>query len=499
MLRPKRLSVRALGGLASWALPLAVLFIVAPKLLHAAGPGRFGVLMIVLVIPLIASQLELGIASAAVRRFAARFASGQVDAGTTMFTLFIALSAIGIAYGISIWIAAAPISEWLGFSETIGQVPGEGLVRACAIWVTVSLVTLLPGIIARAAQALLLTAAVQTVVSGALWIGALILVRRGAALVDVVWLGLVLGIASALFTLFALRRFVDWSGPIRFEGRLVTKDARFSAGMFAAQAASAVVYQGDRMLVAALGSPAMAGPYALCTSIANKTVAAVGALNSFVFPHAAGLHAAGQHSGTIGLVHALDRTIAALLIPLLLPGLLLAEPFLKLWLGSFGTPELATVFRILLIAFALPAFAVPVSNVLAASGKSGLPAGFAWLTLVVALVSMLWLVPLSGLGGAAWAMLFGNATSLLFALKARRSLGIPSAPNRWRFWLGLVLGCAAQLVLLAWLGQSTSTWLTLFATAAIAWVAFYAARAIFVALSPEETQLLQRISAAVHR
>ena len=476
-----------------------MLFVVSPKLLHATGPDRFGILMIVLVLPLIASQLELGIASAAVRRFAARFAAGQIDAGTTMFTLFVALSAIGIAYGVGIWIAAAPISEWLGFSRTIGQSPGEGLVRACAIWVTVSLVTLLPGIIARAAQALLLTAAVQTVVSGVLWIGTLILVQRGAALVDVVWLGLALGIASAMFTLLALRRFVDWSGPFRFDAGLVIKDARFSVGMFAAQAASAFVYQGDRMLVAALGSPAMAGLYVLCTSTANKTVAAVSALNSFVFPHAAGLHSVGQHSGMISLVHALDRAIAALLIPLLLPGLFLAEPFLKLWLGSFGTPELATVFRILLIAFALPAFAVPVSNVLAATGKSGLPARFAWLTLVVALVSMLWLVPSFGLVGAACAMLFGNATSLLYALKARRSLGISAAPNRWRFWLGLMLGCAVQLVLLAWSGQSVSTWLALLGTAAIAWVAFYAMRAIFVTLSPEETQVLQRISAVLHR
>jgi O-antigen/teichoic acid export membrane protein len=497
--RAKRLSVRALGGLASWALPLVVVFIVSPKLLHAAGPGRFGVLMIVLVIPLIATQLDLGITSAAVRRFAARFVSGQVDAGTTLFTLFITLSAIGIAYGISIWTAAAPISQWLGFSETIGPIPGEDLVQACAIWVAVSLVTLLPGIVARAAQALLLTAAVQTVLSVALWIGALVLVRRGAALVDVVWLGLVLGIASAMLTLLALRRFVDWSGPIRFEARLVTIDARFSAGMFAAQAANALVYQGDRMLIAVLASPAMAGLYVLCISIANKTVAAVGALSSFAFPHAAGLHSAGQHSGIIGLVHALDRAIAALLVPLLLPGLFLAEPFLKLWLGSFGTPELATAFRILLVAFAFPAFTMPVSNVLAASGKSGLPARFAWLTVVVALVSMLWLVPLFGLAGAACAMLFGNTTSLPFALKARRSLGIPTAPNRGRFWLGLVIGCAAQLVPLAWMGQSTSTWMKLFATAAIAWGAFYAARAIFVALSPEEVQLLQRISAAMHR
>ena len=348
----RRLSVRALCGLGSWVCPLLVAFIVSPKLLHATGPDRFGVLMIVLVTPLIASQLELGITSAAVRRYAARFVSDQIDAGTTLFTLFTALSAIGIGYGIIIWFAAAEISDWLGFSETIGQNSGEDLVRACAIWVAISLVTLLPGIVARAAQAMLLTAAVQTVMSVVLWVGALILVRGGAALVDVVWLGLALGIASATLTLFALRRLIAWSTPIRFEPSLVTRDAHFSAGMFAAQAASAIVYQGDRMLVAALGSPAMAGLYVLCVSVANKTVAAIAAMNSFVFPHAAGMQTAGHHSEMIGLVHALDRALAVFLIPLLLPGLLLAEPFLKLWLGSFGTPELAATFRILLIAFA---------------------------------------------------------------------------------------------------------------------------------------------------
>jgi O-antigen/teichoic acid export membrane protein len=72
---------------------------------------------------------------------------------------------------------------------------------------------------------------------------------------------------------------------------------------------------------------------------------------------------------------------------------MLAGPFLKLWLGDFGTPELTATFRILLIAFAFPAFAMPVSNVLVASGVSGLSARFAWLTVVVTLGSMIWLIP----------------------------------------------------------------------------------------------------------
>ena len=54
-------------GPASWVLPLGVVFFVSPKLLHLLGAERFGVLMIALVTPLIASQLDFGITSAAVR------------------------------------------------------------------------------------------------------------------------------------------------------------------------------------------------------------------------------------------------------------------------------------------------------------------------------------------------------------------------------------------------------------------------------------------------
>ena len=203
---------------------------------------------------------------------------------------------------------------------------------------------------------------------------------------------------------------------------MLVREAQFSAGMFAAQAAGTLVNQGDRMIVAALGSTAMAGLYALCVNIANKSVAAVVAINSFVLPHAAGLQAAGRDNMRPGLVHALERSVAVLLLPVLLPALLLADMFLRLWLGGFATPELTSAFRILLIAFAVLTFAVPISNVLVGSGESSLGARYSWMTVVIVFGAMLFAVPRFGLIGAAAAVLVGQSTSLLFAAKARRML-----------------------------------------------------------------------------
>jgi O-antigen/teichoic acid export membrane protein len=494
---PRRLSARAFWGLASWVLPLGVVFVVSPKLLHLLGAERFGVLMIALVTPLVASQLDFGITSAAVRRFAARFQVGQVDAGTTLFTLFTCLLVIGLALGAVVWAAAGPVSATLGFAETLGPVQGPELVKACAVWVALSLASLVPGIVARAAQALILISIVQTLTTLALWVGAWLLIRQGSPLVSIVELGLGLTVIAAAATLLAMRRRVDWSSPLRFAPELLTEDARYSAGMFAAQAAGALVNQGDRMLVAALGSPAMAGLYALCVNIANKTVAAVVAITSFVFPHVAGLQSVGQHDATIGLVHALDRAIAALLVPVLAPGLLLAGTFLRLWLGDFATSELAVAFRILMIAFAILALAVPISNVFVASGKSGMSARYSWLTVAVVFGSMSFTVPRFGLIGAAGAMLLGYSTSLLFAARARRVLGIPPAEHRGRFWLGLAVGCAAQAALVVALRPWISGWLGLLALGLAAWASFYLVRAMIAMLTPEEQDLLQRLGAAV--
>ena len=489
---PRRLSARAFWGLASWVLPLGVVFVVSPKLLHLLGAERFGVLMIALVTPLVASQLDFGITSSAVRRFAGRFQVGSIDAGTTLFTLFMILLVVGLTLGAVVWAAAGPVSATLGFAETLGPEQGPELVKACAVWVALSLALLVPGMVARAAQALVLISIVQTLSALALWVGAWVLLQQGSPLLSVVELGLGLTIVAAGATLVAMRRQIDWSSPLRFAPELVLEDARFSAGMFAAQAAGTLVNQGDRMLVAALGSPAMAGLYALCVNIANKTVAAVVAITSFVFPHVAGLQSTGQQDATIGLVHALDRAVAALLVPVLVPGLLLAGTFLRLWLGDFATPELAVTFRILLIAFAILAFAVPISNVLVASGKSGMSARYSWLTVAVVFGSMSFAVPRFGLIGAAGAILLGYSTSLLFAANARRTLGIPPAERRGRFWLGLVVGCMAQVALVATLGPLVTGWLGLLALGAAAWASFYLVRTLAAMLTPEEEGLLHR-------
>jgi O-antigen/teichoic acid export membrane protein len=122
-----------------------------------------------------------------------------------------------------------------------------------------------------------------------------------------------------------------------------------------------------------------------------------------------------------------------------------------------------------------------------------MPARYSWLTTVIALGTMFVAIPRFGLLGAAWAMLLGYATSLIFAANARKKLRIAPAQGRRRFWFGLVLGCAVQAALIAALRATVTGWMTLLSLGVLAWASFYLTRMAMNALTPEEAGLIGRV------
>ncbi len=367
------------------------------------------------------------------------------------------------------------------------------MIRWCALWGALSLATALPALIARAAQSFAWLTATQTLATLALWIGAVLLIGANRPLHEVVALGVVVSVLTAVAMVFAARRAVHWDGTVALQLPFHHAEMGFAGGMFASQIASAIAFQGDRILISSLGSPAIAGAYALCANLANKPLAAVVAITSFAYPHAAGLHAGGEKEELAALLHALDRAVAVLIVPLLLPALWLIDTFLHLWLGAYGTADLGVAFNLLLIAFALAAFAVPVGHVLAASGNAKPAALFSWLTATVVIVGIVVLVPAFGLLGAAAAILAAMSTSLLFRIVAIRTLRLTPPKGRIRFWAGVSVGLATQAAVLHLLAPFAISWWTLLFVGLAAWVGFFLSRAMFRTLSPEETRLLGRL------
>ena len=492
-----RFSARAFWGLASWLLPLIVVFVLTPRLLHLLGPERFGILMILLVTPVIATQFDFGLALSAVRQLAADLRQGQIDGSGLLFSYALAFCVVALLFGTVVAGASGWLADRLGFAALLGHEAARELIRWCAVWGAVSLATAVPALVARASQSFALLTAAQTVAAVVLWIGALLLIRAGHPLREIVLLGILISISSAVVVTLAVHRRVRWQSPLPLKISIPVRDMHFAGGMFVAQIASAIAFQADRILISSFGSPALAGAYALCANVANKPLAAVVAITSFAFPHASALHLGGARDQVGPLLQALDRAVAVVVMPVLLPALWLAQPFLKLWLGVYGTPDLALAFQVLLVAFAIPAFAVPVGHVLAASGRSGPAARFSWLTAAVMVGGLITLVPPYGLLGAVGAAFVAMSTSLIFSFFARRALGLDKSAAQSRFWAGMALGVATQALVLLPLTGFVVDWWTLVLAAASGWMAFFLVRVIFQLLSPEEVRLVDPLRKAI--
>jgi len=488
-----RFSARAFWGLASWLLPLIVVFLLTPRLLHLLGPERFGILMILLVTPVIATQFDFGLALSAVRQLAADLSQGQIDGSGILFSYAMAFCVVALLFGSVVAGASGWLADRLGFAALLGAESARELIRWCAVWGAASLATTVPALVARAAQSFALLTAAQTLAAVVLWIGALLLVRAGHPLRQIVLLGILISTLTAALVTLAVRQKVRWHSPLSVKVSIPARDVHFAGGMFVAQIASAIAFQADRIFISSFGSPAIAGAYALCANVANKPLAAVVAITSFAFPYASTLHRGAAIDQVAALLQALDRAVALVVMPLLVPALWLAQPFLRLWLGVYGTPDLALAFQVLLVAFAIPAFAVPVGHVLAASGRSGPAARFSWLTAGLMVGGIITLVPPYGLLGAVSAVFIAMSTSLIFSFFARRALGLDKSERQSRFWASIAVGVATQALVLLVATGFVVDWWRLALVGVSAWAAFFLARVIFQMLSPEEIRLLDRL------
>ena len=376
---------------------------------------------------------RFGIGAAGVRRIASVVAGGTGDLGNILVTLFVLLLAVGLGFGAIIWFGSDAIARWTGISDTVGAEGAVGLIRACGPWFVVSLGLTVPGVAARALQAFQLIAIMQT-----------------ASIVFY----LELRVAAHNSGQARRGRDLDGRGPKRHHLRhhaarnslenilerieisirsgLFRSDWRFSAGMFASRGCGRHRLPGRSHPGLGSGFARHRWPVLAVHERSEQDDRRCRCLLTALVCSPCGAHQHFRPPKRAGrlLLHALDRAIATLLLPLLLPAMFLARSFLELWVGSYATDELTLALRILLVAFAVPAFAVPVSNILAGTGNSALPARFAWLTVfVLPMTSVMLLVPRYGLAGAATAMLLANSTSFLFAIVGHRALRPRPGPH----------------------------------------------------------------------
>lgn len=486
----------AIANLAAQGLPFVLLIAVTPILLRILGREQYGALVLFNLVPQIAGQLDLGIVTAATRGFAQYSARGDRDGAMRLFReALLLLIGWGIALGFVFHVGHPWIAAALKLDTIVDDRSAIYLAAALAVPVALAnSATLVP---LKALERYGRAACIQVAAGVVYWITAATWASTGGTLTQLVTLGTAT-VAVTTVVLFVAARAAPparaASSDLVVEvaahaagGAVLAADAapaRFllrpfiglGAGAFVAQASSLATYHADKLLVSALISPAAAGAYTICTSVANKVLLVVAAGATYTFPRSTRMQAEGGLDAVAATFTSATRLSMLVAVTVGTALIALAPAFLEVWVGADFARDYGTALRLLGFGYVLAASSVVASNVAVGIGQVRIPALFALFGGALTLSAVGVLAPRYGATGAAAAAAIGMAQALVFNDVLARQLG-PTArraswPLLWRlavtalpvgalaavasrmvvgWWsLGAVGAAAGAMVLLLW-------------------------------------------------
>lgn len=485
----RRLGRFATFNVAQHAWLAMVSLVATPVLYHRLGEAAYGLLAVVNVVAAQLSILELGFGHATIRRISRH---GGLDDPeelsrtlSTSTLVFLCTAAVGAA----VLLAGADL-----LVERYFRIPPELLatgrtaLRISAAFFAVTILGTLAGALWQGLQRFGYLNAVSAAAATAQLLGSVAIVLLGFGVLHVLAWTIVLGTASLAVHGWWLRRQAP---GVRLFGRPSRQAFREMAGF-----GSLLMVAGILTQVFFSGGPLVLGHYV-----------AIGALPFFTVP--LGLYQRlnrmgyGVAAALYPLVAELDglrdepslqrvyvsgtRVLLVAAATSMAPAVLVAGPFLSLWMGAGFAAEAGPVLEILFVSFGLSLATIPSVELSRGRGRASLLVAYTTLLAGVGLGGTVLLAPGLGPTGAALAFVTAQAagSALLLLRVGGRSVSSVFTP---RVLLHVVV---AALVVVGVLTATASAWARL--GAAVALGAALAASGIAWVLTPEERRSLRRM------
>lgn len=441
--------------------------VVTPILLRSLGRDQYGALVLLNLMPQIAGQLDLGLSTAGTRAFGHFKARNDAVTARRISTEVTSLLCLWGAIVASLFLAfRGLVANALGIDAVIGD-PDSPVYAFAAATLLFALLNTAAAVPLRALEHYATIARIQASAGMVFWLGCAALAMRGSPLVLFVGLGAAVAAGASLALFVAADRIAATRRNVPEAAAAPEREARNASigaglrlapflkvggGAFVAQASSLLTYHADKLLVAALVSPAAAGAYTVCASIASKVLMVIAAIATFTFPRAIRLHASGDHAVLSATFATTTRFCVLLAACFAVPIITLAEPFLRLWLGSTFAAENAMALRVLTFGYTIASASVVASNVAVGTGDARMPATFAVIGGLFTLIGCALLAPHFGIVGAAAAAALGMSQALVFNALVARRLEPAAGEASWGFLarvlaLGATVAVAASAVL----------------------------------------------------
>ena len=482
-------------------LRLLVWLMLTPFILGALGPVSYGLWVLIGSLAAYGYLLDLGLAPALVKYVAEHVARADPAAASRMIatTLWLYMG-LGLA-ALALAIVIAPgVPDF--FSVPVDQ---RGTATAVVVLTGLSLAIGLPSTAAPTVLMGLQRYDVLNAISTAsTLLGAaatVIVLSLGGGLVGMVAINIPVALITQAASIYAIRKVRP---DIKFglrggDRRQVRTIVGFSSSSFAFQISYRLQGQTDELVVGRFLPVAMVSPYAIGRRLNDLLILAAQQFMNVLLPLASELHAEGDKGRLQAMYLTATRLVMAISLPLGVTLILLAEPFIRAWVGP-DLLEAAPVAVILVVSSMVGLSQWPAGVIFQGMARhrplaiSGLLTGVANLILSVLLVQRMGLV-----GVALGTLIPTTVEVLLFLLPyTTRRLGL----SVWQVIRQGVVPASLPLIpsaVVTYILRETADPSSLVAVGAIglAGVATYAAAYVAVGAGPLERDLLRQLRARV--
>ncbi|MBI4539289.1 MAG: oligosaccharide flippase family protein [Gemmatimonadetes bacterium] len=469
---------------------LAALSLVAtPVIYHRLGADEYGLFAVVGVITAQLFVLEFGFGHATTKFVAAAAARGEFE---TVGKIVSTSAVVFLISGLLGALLIAGASDLL--VRSYFQVPGE--------LVAVGRRVLLLG-------ALLFFVGIQSNLLGAVWAGfqrfGILNILRGAAATaqvagaaaialtggdvdDVVLWSLAVALVGAGAHLVLLRRmYPQFAVRPRLDRDAFREMWRFGLLLMLSGILFQLFLSGGQLALGHFVAVGLLPIYSIPFGLYRRLAMVGSSVANALFPLVAEMAALGDRDRLLGVRARGTRVLFLFTVPVVVCGLLLATPFLRLWMGEAFAEGAAPVLQAFIVAFGFGVVAVPVTELARGGGRPALLVVYTAILAAVNVGGTLFLGPRLGVVGAALALTGAQAAGAVFLMVASGAARAVLAGLARPAVLGACLAACAGMV--AILEDS----LALRAASALVLLSAYGWAAYRVGLEAEERVALGRL------
>jgi O-antigen/teichoic acid export membrane protein len=315
---------------------VGIWFFLTPFLLHQLGPSAYGLWVLVGSVVTYGSLLDFGIASAVTKYVAEYHARGQIEQAqrlvATALWLFAGLGLIVISLG-AILAPFFPVLFNVPLDQhatTIRLVLLSGLGAGIALPSATSFAVL------RGLQRFDLLGLITFIGMSLFTMTTVSVVLLGWGLLGMVAVNIVTSLLMQIPTLWLIHQIAPelhfgWRGA---DHRLVRTVASYSSALFVINIAGKLKTKTDEIVIGAFLPIASITPYSIARRLSEMPLILTNQFMKVLMPLAAQLHAENDYARLRALFLTSTRLTLATFLPIACSVVILARPFLIIWVGS---------------------------------------------------------------------------------------------------------------------------------------------------------------------